>query len=390
MLFVTRSHRYKLRPTQRQSRMLMAWLALTRELYNAALQEKRDAWKKCQARVTMYDQMHSLAEIRIARPEFQRIPVVVLRGALRQLNRAFGAFFRRVKSGEKPGYPRFKAARRFNTISIDQLARDPLDSARRRLIIPLLGNVKVGVHRPLEGVPKTMRLTLANGRWHVAIQCVDVPTKPLSKTDREVGIDLGLKSFAVTSDGEVFNNPRVLRGAENSIARAQRRVAKRKRGSHRRHKAVRLLAKQHAHVRNVRRQGHIDVARALVARYDTICVEALNIKGLARSRLAKSVNDAGWASFLQWLDVKAEEAGREVVKVNPVGTTQLCSRCGERVEKDLSVRVHRCPCGLVMDRDVNAARNILARGRRARRGAPGCNGTLTTREVQVEPRTGHA
>ncbi len=362
----------------------MEWLVLTRELYNAALQERRDAWKKQRVSVSMYEQMHVLAEIRADRPEFQRVPIVVLRGALRRLNVAFGGFFRRVQIGGKPGYPRFKGARRFNTISINDLRKcNPIDIDRRRLKVPLLGAIKIGLHRPMEGIPKTMRLTLVNEHWYVSIQCVDVPAKPLPSRNHEVGVDLGLKSFAVTSDGEVFDNPRVSRQAENALARTQRRVAKKKRRSRRRRKAVQLLAKQHKHIQNIRREHHIQVARALAATNDLICVEALNIKGLARSMLSKSVHDAGWGNFLGWLRTKAEEAGRVVVEVNPAGTSQTCSACGNEVRKSLAVRVHRCPCGLVMDRDENAALNILAAGRAVRREALQRKETSMTREVRV-------
>jgi putative transposase len=213
---------------------------------------------------------------------------------------------------------------------------------------------------------------------------VDVPPNPLPPTGHEAGVDLGLKSFAVTSDGEVFDNPQVMRRAENSVASAQRRVSKKKRGGRNRRKAARLLSKRHRHLKNVRREHHIHVARALVAGYDFIAVEALNIKGLARGMLSKSVHDAGWGNFLGWLRTKAEEAGRVVVEVNPAGTSQTCSACGETVRKSLAVRVHRCPCGLVMDRDENAALNILAAGRAVRRGALRSQGTPTTCEVQVE------
>ena len=381
---VNRSYRYRLKPTRRQARALMAWLAMTRELYNAALQERRDAWKKCGVSVSMYDQSRALAEVRDARPEFRRVPVVVLRGALRRLNGAFGAFFNRVKVGEKPGFPRFKGAHRFNTISIDDLRkRNPLDTDRRRLAIPMLGKVKIDIHRPMEGAPKTMRLTLDNGRWYASIQCVDVPTKPLAPAGHEVGVDLGLRSFAVTSDGEVFENPRVLRRAENAVSRAQRRVSKKRRGGRNRRKAAQRLARRHGQLRNTRREHHIQVARALVATNDLICVEALNIKGLARSRLSKSVYDVGWGSFLGWLRTKAEEAARVVVEVNPAGTSQTCSACGDEVRKSLAVRVHRCPCGLVVDRDENAALNILAAGRAVRREALRSKGTSATREVRV-------
>lgn len=366
---VLRSYRYRLTPTRAQDATLMTWLRLTRELYNAALQERRDAWQKQRARVTEFDQMHALVEIRKVRPEFQALPIIVLRGAIRRLDRAFAGFFRRCKAHEKPGYPRFRGRNRWCSLLLDDLGgKVPICAGGRRIKVPLLGKVKVNLHRPLEGTPKAMRLKLdGDGHWYVTFACIDVPTKPLPPTGRDVGVDVGLATFAATSDGEMFANPRPLAATRLKVERAQRVVSRRVRGSGRRRAAGHLLGRLHAHVANVRRQHAIDVARALVAKYDTIYVEALNIQGLACSMLAKSVHDAGWGVFLHWLGVKAEEAGRQAVEVNPSGTSQVCSDCGAEVRKTLAVRVHDCPhCGYVVDRDVNAARNILALGRSVR------------------------
>ena len=360
-----RSYRYRLTPTRAQERTLDEWLRLTRELFNAALQERRDAWKKQRVRVSCYDQMAQLPAVREARPEFMAISIVVLRGVLRRLDRAFAGFFRRCKSGERPGYPRFKGRGRLESLMLDDLGhKNPLVAGKKRVAVPLLGKIKVHLHRPLEGTPKAMRIKREAGRWFVTLACVDVPTKPLTPTGREVGIDLGLSNFIATSDGETAPNARPGGKAELQLARAQRRVARRKRGSKRRRAAVRLLARAHGHVAAQRRERHIGIARSLVARYDRIVVEDLNVKGLARSALAKSVNDAGWSSFLWWLHVKAEEAGRVVVAVNASGTSQECPECGTVEKKTLAQRTHRCVCGYVADRDVAAARVILGRGQR--------------------------
>lgn len=364
---VTRSYRYRLVPTAAQTRALFAWLAATRELYNAALEERRDAWRKQRISVSCFDQMTQLPAVRAERLDLAAVPVVVLRGALRRLDRAFGAFFRRCKTGEKPGFPRFKGRGHWASLLLDDLGkRSPIVAGGNRVAVPLLGKVKFKQHRPIEGTPKALRLTVdAGGRWFVTFACVNVSAKPLPKSSAVVGVDLGLLHFAATSDGQTFENPRPLTVARLRLEQAARRLSRRKRGSKRRRIARVLLAKAHAHVANVRRENAITVARNLVARYQTIYVEDLNIKGLARSVLAKSVNDAAWGTFLHWLRCKAESAGREVVEVDPRGTSQECSQCGCIVEKSLVVRVHSCPhCGLVIDRDVNAAINIKARGQR--------------------------
>lgn len=359
-----RSFRYQILPTKAQEHSLNEWFRRTCELYNAALQERRDAWKMQQVSVSCFDQNKQLPAIREARPEYNNIPISVLRGTLRQLDKSFGAFFRRCKSGEKPGFPRFKKSSRWSTLAIDDLGKkNPIVAGGKRLAIPLLGKIKLRLHRPIEGTPKSLRISLMNGRWYVSISCEGVAAKPLSTNDKSVGVDLGLLQFAATNDGQLFDNPRPLKAARLKMERAQRRVTRRRKGSKRRRAAVGLLQRKYAHVTNIRRENHILVSKNLVANYDTIFVEDLNMKGLTKSYLAKSIHDAGWSGFLHWLNVKAEEAGRKVVKVNPAGTSQICSGCLSEVRKDLSIRIHNCPtCGLSIDRDVNAACNILRLG----------------------------
>ena len=365
---MTRSFRYRLKPSRAQAATLLEWLRLTRELYNAALQERRDAWAKQRKSVSRIDQEKQLPAVRSERPEFSDIPIVVQRGALRRLDKAFAAFFRRCKTGELPGYPRFKSARRWSSLLLDDLGqRSPLVAGGKRVAVPLLGKVKLHIadDRSLCGTPKALRLTFDLGKWYVTFACVDVPAKPLPATGKTVGIDLGLLTFAATSDGEMFDNPRPMRTKRIAVERAQRRVTRRKRGSKRRRIAARTLARRHAHVAGIRREHHITIARTLVARYDTIYVEDLNVRGLAAGMLAKSVNDAGWGEFRHWLACKAEDAGRQVIEVHPRGTSQMCSSCGCVAVEHLSlaIRVFRCAaCGLVLDRDVNAARNIKGLG----------------------------
>lgn len=373
-----RSYRYRLRPTRAQERTLREWLYLTRELYNAALQERRDAWRKQRKSITCFDQIKQLAEIRQLRPEFQQIPINVLRGALRRLDKAFQGFFRRCKTGEKPGFPRFKRHNWWKSLLIDDLGRhkdgapiDPVVTGKRRVFVPLLGLVKLNLHRPIEGVPKAARFTIdGRGRWFVTLACVDVPAKPLPVIDREVGIDLGLLRLATTSDGTMYRNPRPLDEARIELERAQRTVSRRKRGGQRRRHAVGQLRRRYERVTNVRRENHISVARDLAAKYQIIYVEDLQIKEMLEKNFGRSFSDAALAGLLHWLHVKAESAGRGVVAVNPAYTSRTCSRCG--VIKDhlsLGERTFRCGhCGLVIDRDVNAALNIKRLGQ-SRQGA---------------------
>jgi putative transposase len=370
---VIRSFKYLLRPTKAQTLVLSEWLQKTREVYNAGLQERRDAWKKQKISVSLYDQYKQLSPLRKERLDLANIPVWVLRGPLARLDKAFAGFFRRCKSGDKPGFPRFKGRYRWSSILIDDLQKgNPIVAGGKRVSIPKLGKVKLKLHRPLEGTPKALRLTLdCRGRWFVTFACVDVPQKLLPPSTKGIGIDLGLTNFVTTSEGEVFDSPRALKTARLKLERAQRKVSRRKRGSGRRRTAICQLARSHEKVANIRRENHIFVANSLVCRFGTIYVENLNIKNMTKNhKLARAISDASWGLQLHWLHVKAESAGRLVQAVDPRGSSQTCSCCGSVVPKTLGVRVHRCSCGLVICRDHNAALNILGRGRRLQGAVP--------------------
>jgi putative transposase len=363
---VIRVYRYRLYPTRAQERVLVETCERLRELYNAALQERRDAYRKTGKSLSAYAQHAEIADVRVARPEYNAIHTHLMQDAITRLDRAYQAFFRRVKAGEKPGFPRFKGRGRYRSFVFKDAANGngaKLASGGKRLRLSSIGNVKIKMHRPVEGRVKTIGVTLdGDGHWYAAIACDGVPAKPLEAAGRSIGIDLGLTSFIVTSEGEAIEHPRAQRVAQSELARAQRKVARRKRGSKRRYKAVVLLAKKYARVTRVRKDHAHKTALGLLRKYDTVAIENLNVKGMARGRLARSVHDASWASFTTILCNKAESAGCTVIAVNPRGTSQDCSACGERVVKTLRERIHVCPaCGLVLDRDVNAARNILAR-----------------------------
>jgi putative transposase len=369
---VRRVYRYRLYPTPAQDRALRGTLELLRELYNAALQERRDAYRTTGQAPSGYDQQKSLIEVRKVRPEFAAVHTHLLQDALTRLDRAFQAFFRRVKDGETPGYPRFKGRDRYRTFTFKDATNGngaKLCAGGQRVFLSGLGKVKIQLHRPYEGRIKQVSVTLdGDGHWYAGLVCDDVPAKPLPATGQTTGLDLGLLAFGTLADGTPIANPRVMEAAQAELAQAQRRVSRRRKGSHRRRKAVRILARTHARVRNSRKDFHHKTARDLVRAYDSIAIEDLNIQGLAGGRLARPVHDAAWAQFTMILAAKAEEAGRELIKVDPRGTSQTCSDCGAEVRKALAVRVHRCPhCGYVADRDHNAARNLHRLGH-SRRG----------------------
>lgn len=236
-----------------------------------------------------------------------------------------------------------------------------------RLYLQNIGHLKVKQHRPIEGEIKTVSVSKSCGKWYVIFSCDLGDAPEPADNGREIGIDLGLKAFLVTSEGESVEPPGYYRESQKKLRRAQRSLSRKKKGSTRRGKARQRVAKLHEKTANQRRDFHHKQARKLADSHGLIAHEALNVRGVARTHLAKSVHDAGWAQFLSILSYKAEEAGTRVVAVDPANTTQVCSRCGAmpEVKKTLSERIHRCQaegCGYVADRDVNAAENILKLG----------------------------
>ena len=294
-------------------------------------------------------------------PEYGEVNAQVLQDVVQRVDRAFQAFFRRVKSGETPGYPRFHGRDRYTSGTYPQVGEHggtALDGGLLRL--SKIGRIPIRLHRPLEGTPKTITISRDADGWYASISCADVPMHSLPTTGQETGIDLGIEAFATLSDGTRIFNPGWYRKAERALKTAQRRVSRRKRGAHRRRKAVALLAKAHQKVRRQRRDFHHKTALALLRTNDTIYHEALQPSNMVRNHhLAKSIQDAGWGAFLTILTHKAACAGRRVIGVNPAYTSQMCSGCGVIVVKGLSVRWHSCPdCGTSLHRDHNAAKNI--------------------------------
>jgi putative transposase len=360
---VRKSYKYKLKPTAEQERLLDETLWNCRDLYNAGLEQRIWAFRTGRATVTRYQQEAELKDIRASIPEYAALHSHVLQDVLAHLEKAYQAFFKRVKAGQTPGFPRFQAHSRYHSFTYKEFGNGAhLDN--HVLVLSKLGRIAVRWSRPLEGKPKTVTLSREPDGWYVIFSCAEVPAQPLPLTGQETGIDVGLKVFLITADGLVIENPRHHRQAEQRLAKAQRVVSRRQKGSKRRKKAVNRCARLYQTVKRQRADFQHKVTRQLVQQYDTIYLEDLQVANLVRNRrLAKSISDASWAQFRTTLAYKAACAGKRVVAVPAHYTSQNCSGCGERVPKSLSVRTHICPaCGLVLDRDENAARNILAAG----------------------------
>ncbi len=352
---------YRLYPKDAQIQALKVQLGEACRLYNAALQERRGAYKHAGLSLTYYDQATQLKAIRAA-GDLALANFSASQDVLRRVDKTFKAFFRRVKAGAaQPGYPRFKSRKRFDSYTFPSWGDGCRLTDAGRLYLQGVGHLKVKWHRPLEGQIKTVTVKRQAGQWFVGFS-IEYEGEALPGTDAQVGIDVGLTDFATLSTGETIPNPRYYRKAQARLRIAQRRVARRTRGGANRRKAVVLLQKAHAHVQNQRADFHHKTSRTLVETYGVIAVEDLNVKGLASGMLAKSVNDAGWSAFINKLDYKAAEAGRQLVCVNPRGTSQTCL-CGAEVHKTLAQRWHECPaCGLSAARDHVSAQRILGLG----------------------------
>jgi putative transposase len=350
MAELVRTFRFRLKPTRAQHNRLREALEHSRQLYNAALEERIDCYRKTGKGRTLYDQCRALTELR-ADPEFSRWPVVMQRGALRQVDHAYKAFY---KLG---GFPRFKGRDWYKSLSWAQASGWSFDG---RFSAKGLGTIRAHQHRPLPSKPLTARVKREGRHWYIFLAC-PVEAAPANDNGPAVGLDLGISTFAALSDGTLISNARHGRKASKELRRRQRALARCRRGSKRRAKVRASVAASHIATRRARRTHHFQTASNLVGRFGLIAVESLNVKGLARSALARDVNDAAWGSFLQILCDKAESAGRRVVKVDPRGTSQTCPECGTVKAKKLSERVHRCECGYTADRDVAAARVILFR-----------------------------
>jgi putative transposase len=356
--------KYRLMTTPAQEAALWQLLDACRWTYNNGLKIRRDAWKNEHKALSCYDTFNMLPKWKQEHEWLRRGHSQAMQEALRRLDLAFQAFFRRVRAGEKPGYPRFKGRERYNSFTYPRQRGNWSFLPNGRLRISKVGDVEIKLHCPLEGQCKTLTLHRNGlGNWYACFSCV-VETKPLPPVDQFTGVDVGISHFITLANGEQVDNPRFFQRDERALAKAQRQLSGAPKDTPRQNRYLRTVRHIHQRIANRRKDFAHKLARRLVNEYQVIALEDLNIAGMLRNHyLAKAISDAAWGKLTQYIQDKAEEAGRTVVLVDPRNTSQLCSRCGTMVNKALSVRIHECSCcGLVMDRDQNAALNILARG----------------------------
>jgi len=378
---ILKTFKYRLYPSRVQAHLLEQTIETCRRWYNACLEERKLAWENEQKSVGKFEQLAKVKDYRRENVFAAQLHSHILQVVVRDLDKAFQSFFRRVKNGETPGYPRFKGRNRFDSFGLKEYGNGfKLDG--RRLRLTGIGRVRVRWHRPVEGKIKTIRICRQAGKWYACFAC-EVEEQPLSPTGREIGLDVGIYHLLVTSEGEIIDNPRWYRNEQRKLRVIQRRVARRKLGGANRRKAVLALRSSHEHIANQRKDYLNKVANYLISNYDRIALEDLHIQGMVQNHhLSKSILDASWSYLKQRLIDKAEEAGRLVVLVNPAYTSKTCCSCGS-IFADLSLadRWLDCACGLSMDRDVNAAINILHRAGHARWGESTANGLRLPQEA---------
>jgi len=373
--------KYRLYPSKTQIGILEEQLELCRQAHNWLLESCKETYKETGKTLSQFDLNKSLICLKTQRPEIAKVHSQVLQNISKRIKDGYTNFFARRRAGLKAGLPRFKKYGTYRSITYPQSG---FNVKAKKLYLSKIGEIRIRQHRELRGEVKTLTVKrMPSGRWYACFSCIVEPhhkDKPL----KDVGIDVGLNSYAVLSDGTRIGNPRFYRKSEKRLAHLQRNLSRKKRGSNNRNKARVKVARLHEYIRNQRNDFLHKASRRIADTYGTVYVEDLKIRYMVRNHcLAKSISDAGWGTFVNMISYKAESAGGRLIQVNPRNTTQNCSQCGDYVKKTLSDRVHECPsCGLVMDRDLNASMNVLKIGQGLPHECPSC-GLVMDRDLNA-------
>ncbi len=359
-----KTFKYRIFPTHKQTTILNQTLNDCRWLYNHLLDQRKTSWESEKKSLSRFDQCNTFKQLKEEYPFLKDVYSQVLQNVAVRIDLAFRAFFRRIKSGEKPGYPRFRGEDRYDSFTYPQSGFTPL-----KTIVQLskIGGIKIKLHRPIEGTIKTCTIRrISTGKWFVTFTC-DIDHIPVEQlVEPAIGVDMGLLSFVTLSNGEQIDKPRFFKKEEKSLVKAQRKLSTQEKASKARMKARKIVARIHERIAWKRHDFVHQESRKLVNRFNTIVVEDLSINDMQKDNfrcINKSIGDAAWRMFLGCLRYTAEWAGSRCIKINPAFTSQNCSRCGTRHKLKLSDRMYHCPCcDLLLDRDHNAAINILGLG----------------------------
>lgn len=359
-----KAFKYRIYPSKSQAKQLNAAINACRFIWNDFLGQRKELYESEKKSISKFDQINRLPELKKKFPFLKSAHSQSLQHIGTTLDLAFRAFSQRLKRGETPGYPRFKGSSRLSSVNFPQYGNG-CRMVNGKLAVSKIGDIKTIYHRELVGTPKTARIKrTATGKWFVTIVCECEP-EMLPIKDNLIGIDLGISKFATLSNGEIIENPRFLKAEEENLRRAQSKADKLAKGSSERKKARKVVNRIYERL-NWRRENFThQESRKIVNKYQNIFLERLDISSMVedgRFKLGKYILDVSWGQFTSMVKYKAEEAGRNIVFVNPFNTSRMCSRCGILIEKELSQRTHSCKCGLEIDRDLNAALNILRLG----------------------------
>ena len=352
-----KTFQYRIYPTRKQTIKLMHVLSICRVLYNDMLHDRKTAYEDCNCGLSYYDQQRWLPFV-----DYRGVYGHILQDVLKRVDKAFKAFFRRVKSGEEPGYPRFKGYNRYDSFTYPDAYGHGYKLDGAKLVLSKIGTIRIFQHREIEGTVKTCTIKRDGDQWYASFS-VELPDAEPIMPKTSVGVDVGITSLATLSDGTEIENPKTLDKYDSKLRKEHQHLSRKKKGSSNRNKQKVVLSGVYRKVRNIRKDYLHKVSRILTDTYDLIIFEDLQIKNMVKNHhLARSIHDASWNMLINYTTYKAEEAGGAVKLVNPRNTSKQCSVCGNVQPMPLSHRTYQCPeCGAVMGRDHNAAINILNR-----------------------------